>query len=220
MGVPESGKLQCEFHKSANTMMDQDISLALIGKKIESMAAAKPSDFENAPEYKRRATESLGRLLGDEYMLSVQNKKPFNLKDTLNGIPDTATPNDLNKRAAIIENRVITASEKIDPSKRLTNGTENQQKFLEDSATQITEEASKSGISPTGAAKIAAGNSYAKNLSPADVANYTMLTDQTKIPKETLNAMAETPSPSSNTPSPSAEISAPATKSALPMGCR
>ena len=89
------GKLQSEFGQSANSMMDNAGSLKMIDAKVASFTV--PPDFENKAEFGRRAKEGLQRLLGDEYMLSVQNKKPFNLKDTLNGIPDTATPNDLNK---------------------------------------------------------------------------------------------------------------------------
>jgi|GEM_PF-3299190 len=188
-------KLQNEFGKSANTIIDNQWSLFIINDKVNSFEI--PEDSKSNPdEYKRRLRDGLQRLLGDEYMLSIQNETRFDLKSTLNKIPRTETPSTLNQKAAIIENRETTIGEKVDPTRRLRNATEGQQRFLEVAATQIKNEKITTGtVLADGSIKDSAKNSYNAGLLPADVANYTMLTEGVAIPQETLNAIVATPKP-------------------------
>lgn len=189
-------KLQSEFGKSANSMMDNTGSLAMMNAKVSSMTI--PNDFKGNPdEYRRRSKEGLQRLVGDEYMLAVQNQTRFDLKATLDKIPKTDTPAKLNERAATIENRVITAGEKIDPTQRLRSATmDTQQKFLEEAAISLRDEKMKTGtVAADGAIKDYAQNSYKGGLLPADVANYAMLTEGVEIPQDTINTVAAIPKP-------------------------
>ncbi len=190
------GKLQNEFGQSANSMMDSAGSLKMIDAKVSSFTV--PKDFEGNPsEFRRRSKDGLQRLLGDEYMLAVQNQTRFDLKATLDKIPKTETPNTLHERAGTIENRVIIAGEKIDQAQRLRNATmDTQQKFLEDAAATLRDEKIKTGtVSPDGAIKDYAQNSYKSGLLPADVANYVMLTEGIEIPNDTINKVASTVKP-------------------------
>lgn len=184
------GKLQSEFGQSANSMMDNAGSLKLIDAKVSSFTV--PKDFEgNKAEFQRRSKEGLQRYMGDQYMLSIQNQTGFHLKEALAALPKTETPTTLNERAAIIENRVITAGEKIDPTKRLRNATMDQQKFLETAATALRDESIKTGsVSADGAIKDFAQVSYKRGLVPADVANYAALTEGVAISQDTLNKFA------------------------------
>jgi hypothetical protein len=211
------GKLQSEFGESANSIMDNAQILKAVDAKVSSFKV--PQDFEGNPsELRRRSKEGLQRLLGDEYMLSVQNQKRFDLQETLRQIPNTETPTTLNERAAIIENRVSTADEKIDPNRRLRNATmDTQQVFLESAAKTLREEKIKTGtVAVDGAIKEYGQSSYKAGLLPADVANYTALTEGVAIPQTTINSLAATPKPELDkkplppTPSPAVAISAPA----------
>jgi hypothetical protein len=189
------GKLQSQFEHSANTIMDNAATLALIDAKVSSLVI--PDEFKGNPkEFQRRSKEGLQRLLGDEYMLSIQNKSGFNLKQTLDALPKTETPTSLNYRAGVIENRVITEGEAPDSSRRLRNATMDQQKSLEVAAIALKEEQIKSGtVSPDGVIKGYAANSYKSGLVPADVANYAALTEGVSIPKETINSLAQAQKP-------------------------
>jgi hypothetical protein len=202
------GKLQSQFERSANTMMDNPGSLALIDAKVASLTI--PAEFEGNPkEFQRRSKEGLQRLLGDEYMLSIQNKSGFNLKQTLDSLPKTETPTSLNYRAAVIENRVITEGEKPDSSRRLRNGTMDQQKKLEAFASALMEEQARTGtISADGVLKEAAKASYASGLNPADVANYAALTEGVSIPKEAVNSLASMQKPEEKKPEASGQSTA------------
>lgn len=206
MAVPESGTLQSTFSKSGNSMLDQGRSLDLINAKISALVSE--NGKENPVEFTQRYKQGLGRLLGDEYMLAIQNQKPFDLKGVLNGLSNKETPGSLNERAATIENRVITKGEQPDPSRRLRNGTMDQEGFLESAANAIKKEYATTGDIPAnGASSISAKESYARSLNPADVANFTMLTEGIKIPEATLKEMAATPKPTAATltPTPSSE---------------
>lgn len=209
------GKLQSEFEKSANTFMDNAQILKAVDAKVSSFKV--PQDFEgNSTEFHRRSKEGLQRLLGNEYMLAIQNKKRFDLQGTLRQIPNTETPTTLNERAATIENRVSTADEKIDPDRRLRNATmDTQQAFLESAAKVLREEKIKTGtVAADGLIKNYAHNSYHAGLLPADVANYAALTEGVAIPQATINSLAATPKPElekkpvSPTPAPAAAVAA------------
>ncbi|OFW87171.1 MAG: hypothetical protein A3J37_05780 [Alphaproteobacteria bacterium RIFCSPHIGHO2_12_FULL_45_9] len=207
------GKLQSEFEKSANTFMDNAQILKAVDAKVSSFKV--PQDFEgNSTEFHRRSKEGLQRLLGNEYMLAIQNKKRFDLQETLRQIPNTETPTTLNERAATIENRVMTAGEKIDPDRRLRNATiDTQQTFLESAANALREEKIKTGtIAADGAIKEYAQNSYKAGLLPADVANYAALTEGVAIPQATINSLAATPKPELEkkpvSPAPAAAVAA------------
>lgn len=209
------GKLQSDFGQSANSMMDNAGSLQLVDAKVSSFTI--PKDFEgNKTEFQRRSKEGLQRYVGDQYMLSVQNQTGFNLKEVLAALPKTETPTTLNERAATIESRVITAGEKIDPTKRLRNATMDQQKFLETAATSLRDESIKTGtVSPDGSIKDFAQGSYKRGLVPADVANYAALTEGVVIPQDTLNKMAAIKAPDIEkapvtAPAPAIATSAPA----------
>ncbi len=196
------GKLQSEFGQSANSMMDNAGTLKMIDAKVASFTV--PPDFENKAEFGRRAKEGLQRLLGDEYMLSVQNQTGFNLKQVLDGLPKTETPTTLNERAATIENRVVTAGEIVDPTRRLRSATMDiQQKYLEDAATALRDEKIKSGtVAADGQIKDMAKNTYKGGLVPADVANYAALTEGVEIPKDTIAAVASIKKPDEKKPDP------------------
>lgn len=195
------GKLQSEFGQSANSMMDNAGSLKMIDAKVASFTV--PPDFENKAEFGRRAKEGLQRLLGDEYMLSVQNQTGFNLKQVLDSLPKTETPTSLHERAAIIENRQTTVGETVDPTRRLRNATEGQRKYLEDAATAIRDEKIKTGtVAADGQIKDMAKNTYKGGLVPADVANYAALTEGVEIPKETIAAVASIKKPDEKKPDP------------------
>ncbi len=184
-------KLQHEFSQSANSLMDHPSSSAMINAKVTSLNV--PEDFKGNPqEFRRRSEEGLRRLIGDEYMLALQNGKRFNLSEMLKTLPAHETPNSLNNRAAIIENRVITAGEKPNPAQRLRNASmDTQQAFLEQAATAIRDESIKTGsVSANGTINDFAKSSYARGLTPADVANYAMLTEGVNIPKDTLDKVA------------------------------
>jgi hypothetical protein len=211
------GKLQSEFEKSANSFMDNAEILSAVNKKVSSFKI--PQDLEGNPEeFRRQSKESLQRLLGNEYMLAIQNEKRFDLQGTLRQIPDTETPTTLNARAATIENKVSTAGEKVDPDRRLRNATmDTQQAFLEHAATTLREEEIKKGtVAADGLIKNYAHNSYYAGLLPADVANYAALTEGVAIPQATINSLAATPKPEaekkpvSSTPAPAVSASAPA----------
>jgi hypothetical protein len=194
------GKLQSQFEHSANTIMDNAATLALIDAKVSSLVV--PDDFKGNPkEFQRRSKEGLQRLLEDEYMLSIQNKSGFNLKQTLDALPKTETPASLNYRAGVIENRVITEGEAPDPSRRLRNATMDQQKSLEAVALALKEEQINSGtVSPDGVIKGYAANSYKSGLTPADIANYAAMTEGVSIPKETINSLAQVQKPDEKKP--------------------
>lgn len=210
------GKLQSEFSKSSNSLMDHGESLKMVANQVKSFSI--PDDFKGNPtEFQRRSKESLGRLLGDEYMLAIQNETRFDLKGTLAKISKAETPNTLNESAATIENRVITAGETIDPARRLRDATmSTQQAFLEQAAIQLKDESARAGtVSPTGAIEGFAKSSYSKGLTPSDVANYAMLTEGVDIPKDTLTKVVTTPKPKDE---PRAETPAAAVKASAPAG--
>jgi len=207
------GKLQSEFGKSANTIMDNAATLKAINAKVASFDV--PENYKGNPkEFERRMQESTQRLLGDKYMLSIQNQTGFNLAETLRAIPKNSTPASLNEEAATIENRVITAGEKPDPATRLRNATMDQQKFLERAADNIgTEKAMTGTVSAEGSIKDAARNSYAGGMTPADVVNYATLTKGVEIPADTVKTIAAIPAPEEKKPAsavtPSPKASAP-----------
>ena len=186
------GQLQDVFSTSANSMMDNAGTLSLMNAKVNSLTI--PKDFSGNPdEFKRRSLEGLQRLMGDEYMLSIQNKTKFDLETALHRVSKNETPTSLNEKAATIENRVITAGEKIDPTRRLTNGTETQQQFLERASTALREEKIKTGsVSADGAIKDFAKNAPKLGLQTADIVNYAGI-EGVAIPQETMNKLAATP---------------------------
>ncbi len=186
------GKLQHEFGKSANTMLDNPGTLEAMRQKANSFTV--PEDFQGNPaEFKRRSLEGLQRVMGNEYMLAIQNEKSFDLKSALGKLSSNETPSSLHHRAATMENKVLTAGEKIDPATRLRNGTMDQQKFLETGADALRDEKAKTGtVSPEGITALAK-QAPAKGLTPADVANYAALTEGVSIPATTLAAVAAVP---------------------------
>lgn len=211
------GNLQSDFKKSANSALDNAGTLKLVNDKVAAFII--PDDFKGNPtEYRARMRDGLQRVLGDEYMLSIQNQKRFDLQATLNKIPNTETPSTLHERAATIENRVITAGEKIDPTQRLRNATmDTQQAYLEQAAKAIKEEKIKTGtVSPDGGIKDLAKGSYRSGLLPADVANYAILTEGVSIPPETMTALATVIKPEEPKKAVLAPTSSPAAAPASP----
>lgn len=216
------GKMQYEFGKSANTMLDNSGTIEAIRQKADSFST--PDDFKGNPsEFKRRSLEALQRLMGNEYMLAVQNERTFDLKASLNKLSPQETPASLHYLSGTIENRVITADENVDPLTRLRNGTMEQQRFLEAGADALRDEQKKTGtVSARGTITDLAKQSMSRGLSPADVANYAAITEGVPIPKETLAAIAAIPkdaAPSQEkapaaAPAPSAATPAPPPKAA------
>lgn len=196
--------------------MDQAASLEMVKNQVKSFVT--PDDFKGNPaEFQRRTQEGLRRVIGDEYMLAIQNEERFDLKATLGTFSKTETPTTLNERAGTMENRVITEGEKIDSTRRLRDATMNtQQAFLEEAAMRLKEESIKTGtISPTGAIDGFAKSSFSKGLTPSDVANYAMLTEGVDIPKDTLTKVVTTPKPKDE---PRAETPVVAVKASAPAG--
>lgn len=182
------GKLQHEFSKSTNTVIDSNASIRQIRDKTESLRV--PEDFKNVPEFRRRSEGALQRYLGNEYMLSIQNEQGFNLKDTLSKVPKTSTPDSLHEQAATMENRVLTQGEKVDPKTRLRNGTMDQQDFLELSTKNLAKEKMETGtVSPEGPISLFAKESYKMGLRPSDVANYATI-NGVEIPQETISRIS------------------------------
>ena len=76
------GKLQSEFGTSANTALDNPATLKMINEKAGSFTV--PDDFKGNPtEFTRRCKDGLQRLMGDEYMLAIQNEKGLISKQPL-----------------------------------------------------------------------------------------------------------------------------------------
>lgn len=186
------GKLQDEFGKSANTMLDNPGTLEAIRQKANSFTV--PDDFKGNPsEFKRRSLEGVQRVMGNEYMLAIQNETTFSLKAALAKLSPNETPSSLHQRAATMENKVLTAGENVDPSTRLRNATMDQQKFLESGADALRDEKIKTGtVAPEGITALAK-QAPAKGLTAADVANYAALTEGVAIPASTLAAVAAVP---------------------------
>jgi hypothetical protein len=173
-------------------MLDNPGTLDAMRQKADSFTV--PEDFKGNPsEFKRRSLEGLQRVMGNEYMLAIQNEKSFDLKASLAKLSANETPSSLHHRAATMENKVLTAGENVDPSTRLRNATMDQQKFLEAGATALRDEKIKTGtVGPEGITAMAKQTS-GKGLNPADVANYAALTEGVAIPASTLAAVAAVP---------------------------